>query len=62
MTVVGESPEDSIGASLLVVEISEGEPPALLIGAPNAPGATEDGAPIQRRGKLTLLPGESLLR
>ncbi len=62
VTVVGESPEDSIGGSLLVVEISEGEPPALLIGAPNAPGAAEDGAPIQRRGKLILLPGESLLR
>ena len=62
VTVVGESPEDSIGESLLVVEISEGEPPALIIGAPNAPGAAEDGAPIQRRGKLILLPGEFLLR
>ncbi len=62
VTVVGESPEDSIGGSLLVVEISEGEPPALLIGAPNAPGDGEDGAAIQRRGKLILLPGRSLLR
>ena len=62
VTVVGESPEDAIGGSLLVVEISEGEPPALLIGAPNAPGDGEDGATIPRRGKLILLPGKSLLR
>jgi hypothetical protein len=60
VTIVGGSPEDLIGGSLLVVEISEGEPPALLIGAPNAPGVAEDGAPIQRRGKLILLPVESL--
>jgi hypothetical protein len=56
------APEDAIGGSLLVVEISEGEPPALLIGAPNAPGDGEDGATIPRRGKLILLPGRSLLR
>jgi len=62
VTVIGESPEDSIGGSLLVVEISEGEPVALLIGAPNAPGDGEDGATIQRRGKLILLSGRSLLR
>ncbi len=62
VTVVGESPDDSIGGSLLVVEISEGEPAALLIGAPNAQGDGEDGATIQRRGKLILLPGKSVLR
>jgi len=62
VTIIGESPEDSIGGSLLVVGISDGGPPALLIGAPNAPGDGEDGATIQRRGKLILLPGEFLLR
>ena len=62
VTVVGESPGDSIGGSLLVVDISEGGPPTLLVGAPNSPGVAEGGAPIQRRGKLILLPGESLLR
>lgn len=62
VTVIGESPEDSIGGSLLVVEISDGGPPALIIGAPNAPGDGEDGATIQRRGKLILLSGKSLLR
>ncbi|MEA3409645.1 MAG: integrin alpha [Candidatus Eisenbacteria bacterium] len=62
VTVAGESPEDAIGASLLVVEITEGEPPTLVIGAPNAPGVDDEGATIQRRGKLILLSGRSLRR
>ncbi|MFH1688796.1 MAG: integrin alpha [Candidatus Eisenbacteria bacterium] len=62
ITVVGENSEDAIGGSLLVIEFSEGEPPVLIIGAPNAPGAGGDGETVQRCGKLILLSAKSLLR
>ncbi len=62
MTVVGESPEDAIGGALMVVELSRGGSPALIIGAPSAPGAGEGGETIARRGKLIILPLSSLSR
>ena len=62
ITIFGENPEDAIGGALLVIEFSEGGQPALLIGAPNAPGTGEDGETTPRRGKLILLSVDSLLR
>jgi hypothetical protein len=62
ITIFGENPEDAIGGALLVIEFSEGGQPALLIGAPNAPGTGEDGETTPRRGKLILLSVGSLLR
>jgi hypothetical protein len=62
ITIVGENPEDAIGGSLIIIEFSESESPALLVGAPNAPGDGKDGETVQRSGKLILLPVDSLLR
>ena len=62
VTIVGESPEDSIGGTLFFVGTSDGTNPALLIGAPDAPCTGDDGEAIHRCGKLIVLSRESLLR
>ena len=62
VTIVGQSAKDSIGAALLVVEMSEDRRPGFLIGASDASGTEDDGAITPRRGRLILVPGELLLR
>ena len=62
ITIVGQFPGDSVGAALLVVETSGDGPSGLLIGAPDASGMEDAGAPAPRRGKLILLSGELLRR
>jgi hypothetical protein len=62
VTIVGASPEDSIGGSLLVLDLDKDGPRSLIVGAPYASAPADDGEELPRCGKLILVPREQFSR
>jgi hypothetical protein len=62
VTIIGASPDDAIGGTLMVMREGNSRPRSLLIGAPNASTESEDGATMPRSGRLILLPTRLLVK